>query len=232
MQHAVLRADQLSLTYDDRPVVQDVSLSFDAPGTVAVTGPSGSGKTSLLHCLAGLERDHVGTVTLLGRDFASLSADELAALRLGSVGFVFQSSDLVPELTLRQNIALPLELARVSRREVGARVDELVERLGLGESASRRPNRVSGGQAQRCAVARAVVARPRVVFADEPTGALDCENREIVLDLLLDEVRAIEGLLVAVTHDPDVAARFDDQVVLTDGRVVVERTAHVHGRTV
>lgn len=220
MSSDILRAERLSLSYGAQQVLREVSIRFDQPETVAITGLSGSGKTSLLYCLSGLERDIGGSVTLLGHELGELSADELAELRLSQVGFVFQSSDLVPELTLRQNIALPLQLARVPRRRVTARVDELVLRLGLQESADRRPSQVSGGQAQRCAVARAVVALPKIVFADEPTGALDRANRDIVLQMLVDQVREIDGLLVTVTHDPEVAAQFDRQITLSDGEVI------------
>jgi len=217
---SLLRADGLSLRYGDHQVLHDVSVDFPVPEAVAITGPSGSGKTSLLYALSGLERGVTGSVTVAGREIGSLSVAALSDLRLREVGFVFQSADLVPELTLRQNIALPLELAGTPRREVRARVRELEQTLGIAGCAHRRPSRVSGGQAQRCAVARAVAARPQIVFADEPTGALDQRNRDVVLALLLDQVREHEGLLVAVTHDPDVAARFDRRIALLDGCVV------------
>lgn len=227
-----MRAEGLSLSYGQEPVLRDVSVAFPEPEAVAITGPSGSGKTSLLYGLSGLERRVSGSVFLLGEDVTRLSADALANVRLQRFGFVFQSSDLVPELTLRQNVALPLQLARTPRAEVRDRVNELLIKLDLAESADRRPAQVSGGQAQRCAVARAVVARPKVVFADEPTGALDRRNREVVLDLLLDQVRQIDALLVTVTHDPGVASRHQRRISLQDGEVVEDvreaRLAH-HG---
>ncbi len=217
---SILSADGLSIRYGANTVLAHVSLDFERSESVAITGPSGSGKTTLLYCLAGLERDVTGTVALHGQILSDLDPDELARLRLNNVGFVFQSADLVPELTLRQNIALPLELAGMRRRQVRERVTELLAMLDLDKSADRRPAQVSGGQAQRCAVARAVVARPSVVFADEPTGALDSKNRDQVLELLLDQVRRIGGLLITVTHDLDVAERFDRRIALVDGRVV------------
>ena len=216
----ILSADGLSIGFGHDDVLRDVSLVFDVAEAVAITGPSGSGKTTLLYCLAGLERGIRGSVRLLGRSLDGLDAVELAELRLRNVGFVFQSADLVPELTLRQNIALPLELARVRRREVRDRVGELLHTLDLADEADRRPAQVSGGQAQRCAVARAVALRPSVVFADEPTGALDTKNRDRVMSLLLQQVADISGLLVTVTHDGAVAARFDRRIDLADGRVV------------
>jgi putative ABC transport system ATP-binding protein len=128
----------------------------------------------------------------------------------------------VPELTLKENISLPLELGGTGRRETSSRVDELIELLELADCASRRPRQVSGGQAQRCAVARAVATKPAIVFADEPTGALDSSNRDRVLALLLEQVEACGALLIAVTHDPSIAARFDRRVSLVDGQIVTD----------
>lgn len=215
----ILRAKDVTLKYGSEEVLRGISVAFRKSEAVAITGPSGSGKTSLLYCLSGLERLATGTITLLDNRLSDLTPDKLSKLRLGRVGFVFQSSDLVPELTLRQNIALPLELGRIGRRKVSERVNELVNVLGLAESADRKPSQVSGGQAQRCAVARAVAARPTIVFADEPTGALDQRNRDLVLGLLLEQVRAIDGALVTVTHDPEVASWFDRRISLADGQV-------------
>lgn len=218
----ILSAEGLSIGFRHEDVLRDISLVFDVAEAVAITGPSGSGKTTLLYCLAGLERGIRGCVRLLGRSLDGLDAAELAELRLRNVGFVFQSSDLVPELTLRQNVALPLELAGVRRRAVRHRVDELLHALDLADEADRRPAQVSGGQAQRCAVARAVALRPSVVFADEPTGALDTKNRDRVMSLLLQQVADISGLLVTVTHEVEVASRFDRRIDLADGRVVCD----------
>jgi putative ABC transport system ATP-binding protein len=216
----VLRADALRVSLGGHEVLHGIDIALGADRSVAVTGPSGSGKSTLLYALAGLERASSGSVSALGADLSLLDPDELSDLRLRRFGFVFQSADLVPELSLRENIALPLELAGARRSEVRARVDELVERLGLSGSASRRPSQVSGGQAQRAAVARAVVAGPAVVLADEPTGALDSGNRDAVLKLLFEQVSRCRALLVLVTHDPDVAALCAEQVHLLDGRVV------------
>jgi putative ABC transport system ATP-binding protein len=216
----VLRADALRVSLGGHEVLHGIDIALGADRSVAVTGPSGSGKSTLLYALAGLERASSGSVSALGADLSLLDPDELSDLRLRRFGFVFQSADLVPELSLRENIALPLELAGARRSEVRARVDELVERLGLSGSASRRPSQVSGGQAQRAAVARAVVAGPAVVLADEPTGALDSGNRDAVLELLFEQVSRCRALLVLVTHDPDVAALCAEQVHLLDGRVV------------
>jgi putative ABC transport system ATP-binding protein len=192
-----------------------------APGEiVALVGPSGSGKSSLLYCLAGLIPPDQGKVTFNGVDLVALSDDERSDLRREHFGFVFQFGELVPELTLRENIALTLELNGVPRRERRATVRDLIDRLDLSAHADRRPVRVSGGQAQRAALARAVAHRPAVVFADEPTGALDSRNGAIVLDLLVRLARDDGSAVVLVTHDERVAARADRVIRMNDGRCV------------
>ncbi len=214
-----LVVEGLCVDLGGQPVLSSVNLTLPAATTVAVTGPSGAGKSTLLNALGGLQPAAHGRVVVAGRVLNRLSDDERAELRLREVGFVLQSSGLVPELSLQENIALPLELAGMRRRGVRDRVAEVVAQLGLTTCARRRPSEVSGGQAQRAAVARAVAARPSVVLADEPTGALDSTNREIVLDLLLEQVERCGSLLVLVTHDPQVAARCARQVRIVDGRV-------------
>ncbi|WP_409483772.1 ABC transporter ATP-binding protein [Arsenicicoccus dermatophilus] len=212
--------EDLWVGYGQAPVLRGISLELSAPGSVAVVGPSGSGKTTLLYAMAGLERPDRGRVRLLGVDTAAATPEALAALRLGSVGFVVQRADLVPELTLAENVELPLELLRWGRRSRRQRVNELVERLGLTECAGRRPAAVSGGQAQRAAIGRAVATGPQVIFADEPTGALDSRNGTAVLDLLLEESQRCQALLVMVTHDPVQAGRLGGEIALVDGQVV------------
>ena len=221
----VLVSTELQLFYQAQHVLRGVSTRIARGETVAITGPSGSGKTTLLYCLSGLEFPQQGRVELLGRDVAGMARDELSDLRLRHIGFVFQSADLVPELTLSQNIALPLELAGCVRRVVRERVAELVDVLGLTECEDRRPAQVSGGQAQRAAVGRALSARPALIFADEPTGALDSANRDVVLDLLLTQVRELGASLVTVTHDEKVAERFGRRVQLADGLILSDSGA-------
>jgi putative ABC transport system ATP-binding protein len=152
-------------------------------------------------------------------DLSSLGTEALAAVRRQHFGFVFQFAELVPELSLRDNISLPLELLRVPRRERQERVEHLLAKLDLSEHADRRPSQVSGGQAQRAAVGRALVHRPSVVFADEPTGSLDSRNGQVVLELFLAASRDIGAAVVLVTHDPNVASWADREVVVRDGRV-------------
>lgn len=194
-----------------------------APGErVALVGPSGSGKTTFLYCLAGLLRPAGGQVMFNGKELTKLSDEERSELRLRSFGFVFQFAELVPELTIRENIALPLDLAGIRRAERIERVSALLARLGLTAEADRRPAQVSGGQAQRAAVARAVVHKPSVVFADEPTGSLDTANGEAVINLLFGLAEEQGSAVVLVTHDPKVAGRADRVLELRDGCLLSE----------
>ena len=197
-----------------------ISINF-APGTfTAVMGPSGSGKSTFLHCAAGLDRPTSGTVHIDGRPLADLNERKLTELRRERIGFVFQSFNLLPALTVWQNVCLPQELD--GRRANHKAVREVLDRVGLGDRHKHRPGELSGGQQQRVAIARALVARPAVIFADEPTGALDTQTAADVLELLREPVRTQGQTVVMVTHDP-VAASYADQVVfLADGRIADE----------
>jgi putative ABC transport system ATP-binding protein len=200
-----------------------VDASF-GPGTfTAVMGPSGSGKSTLLQCAAGLDRPDEGTVVVAGTDLGQLSEAQLARLRRASVGFVFQSFNLLPSLTAAENVALPLRLAgtRVRRRVL----EDALARVGLEDRAGHRPSELSGGQQQRVAIARALLHRPAVVFADEPTGALDSVSARRTLGLLRALVDGTGGgehrpTVVMVTHDPVAAASADSVLFLADGRIV------------
>lgn len=200
--------------------LDEVSLDFAAGSWTAVMGPSGSGKSTLLHCAAGLERCTSGQILLAGRDtttdITAAGDAELTALRRRDIGFVFQSFNLIGSLTAEQNVALPLRLGgqRVSTKDVRA----VLASVGLGDRARHRPRELSGGQQQRVAIARAMITRPAVLFADEPTGALDSKAARTVLGLM----RALAGAgqtIVMVTHDPAAAASADSVVFLSDGRV-------------
>ncbi|GAA5055522.1 ABC transporter ATP-binding protein [Thermocatellispora tengchongensis] len=192
-----------------------------APGTfTAVMGPSGSGKSTLLHCAAGLDRPTEGTVRIDGTDLGTLDETGLTVLRRGRVGFVFQAFNLVSALTAEQNVALPLRLA--GRPADPVEVRAALAEVGLTGRGGHRPSQLSGGEQQRVAIARALIARPSVLFADEPTGALDTTTSRTVLRLLRDLVDHQRQTLVMVTHDP-VAASYADRVLfLADGRVVEE----------
>ncbi len=195
-----------------------VSMRFPSAKWIAVMGPSGSGKSTLLHCAAGLETVTSGEVFLAGADITGASDEELTGLRRDTIGFVFQSSNLIGSLTAEQNVALPLRLGghRVSMRGIR----DVLANLGLADRRKHRPRELSGGQRQRVAIARAMVARPAVLFADEPTGALDSSSARTVLDLLRGMVDTWGQSIVMVTHDPAAAARADTVLFLSDGRIV------------
>lgn len=216
----MLVAHGLTVTYGATMALTDVSACVVGGEVVAVTGSSGSGKTTLLHCLAGLVRPARGEVTLDGSAVTGLGSEELAELRRRKFGFVFQFAELVPELTLYENVALPLQLLGVPRQDVRRRVDALLEQLHLSPQARSRPAQVSGGQAQRAAVARALIHHPAVVFADEPTGSLDTRNGQQVLALLLALSRERNASVILVTHDRLVAASADRELRMADGRLV------------
>ena len=197
--------------------LREVSVGLPQGGFTAIMGPSGSGKSTFLHCAAGLDRPSAGTVRLGGTDLSGLSETKLTELRRERAGFVFQAFNLVSSLTVSQNITLPLRLA--GRRADGARLAEVVRRVGLTERTHHRPGQLSGGQQQRVAIARALIADPEVIFADEPTGALDTMTAREVLVLLRETVDTMGQTIVMVTHDPVAAAYADTVLFLADGRI-------------
>ena len=214
----LLVADRLTKSFGPTTALERASLQVMAGEVVAVMGPSGSGKSTLLHCLAGIVAPDSGQVRYQGQDIGAMSDTARSALRRGEFGFVFQFGQLVPELTCLENVALPLRLNRRSRRAAERRAAEWLERLEVAEVADKRPGEVSGGQGQRVAVARALVTAPKVIFADEPTGALDSLNGERVMRLLTDAARQTHAAVVLVTHEARVAAYSDREVVVRDGR--------------
>ncbi len=214
----LLEGTGLSKAFGQTPALSDAGLCVDAGEIVAVMGPSGSGKSTLLHCLAGIVRPDAGRVVFDGRDVTAMSDAERSNLRLREYGFVFQFGQLVPELPCVENVALPLRLEGVRRREAERRALEWMERLEVRDVARQLPGQVSGGEGQRVAVARALVSEPRVLFADEPTGALDSLNGERVMRLLTAAAHDADVAVVLVTHEPRVAAYSDREVVVRDGR--------------
>jgi len=214
----LLVAASLRKSYGRTPALEDASLSVRPGEVVAVMGPSGSGKSTLLHCLAGIVVPDGGEVRYAGRSLAAMSDGQRSALRRTEFGFVFQFGQLVPELSCLENVAMPLRLAGVRRRAAEAEAAGWLERLEVADLAGQRPGEVSGGQGQRVAVARALVGRPRVVFADEPTGALDSLNGERVMRLLTDAAHDCGAAVVLVTHEARVAAYSDREVVVRDGK--------------
>jgi putative ABC transport system ATP-binding protein len=196
----------------------DVTATFYAGTITSVVGPSGSGKSTLLQCAAGLDRPSSGTVRLGGTDLTGLSRRRLSVLRRRRVGFVFQSLNLVPTLSVAENIALPLRLDR--RRVDKDTVRRLADQVGIARELRRLPSRLSGGQQQRVAIARALITDPEVIFADEPTAALDPRNSDIVMQLLRQAAQELGRTVIVVTHEPRVAAQADRALVLDRGRLV------------
>jgi len=225
---SILTLSKVSKTYRsggrDLHVLDAIDLAV-APGElVAILGPSGSGKSTLLGLMAGLDRPSAGEVWLRDQPLHALDEDRLAILRRTAVGFVFQSYQLLPQLTARENVLLPLELAGVARAQEEA--DHLLEVVGLGARAHHYPSQLSGGEQQRTAVARAYAAGPDLLLADEPTGNLDSHTGALVLDVLVDLQRSRGTTLVLVTHDPAIAERAERRVHLLDGRIARdERTS-------
>ncbi|HEU4680243.1 MAG TPA: ABC transporter ATP-binding protein [Gemmatimonadales bacterium] len=227
MHTTILRCQSLSRTYSsggrDLTVLKDITFSLEPGGFLAILGPSGSGKTTLLGLLAGLDRPSTGSVHLDGQDLGALTEDQRARVRAEKIGFVFQSFQLIPTLTAQENVRVPLEL----RGEDGAadRARELLARVGLGGREHHYPSQLSGGEQQRVALARGFSIRPKVLFADEPTGNLDAKTGATIIDLMVELNRDLSTTLVLVTHDLDLAGRASRTIRLADGRVVADSAA-------
>jgi putative ABC transport system ATP-binding protein len=206
---------------DNQVVALDgVTTEFGRGTFTAIMGPSGSGKSTLMQCAAGLDQPTSGSVLLEGQEISEMNETELTMLRRDRIGFVFQSFNLLPVLTVRQNVTLPLRLA--GRRPARGTVSTVLDRVGLAQRSNHRPSELSGGQQQRVAIARALVTEPAVLFADEPTGALDTKTARDVLSLLRHSAQTVGQTIVMVTHDP-VAASYADRVLfLADGRLAGE----------
>jgi putative ABC transport system ATP-binding protein len=215
----VIEARNVSLSFGSTPALRGASLWVRQGEIVAVMGPSGSGKSTLLHCLAGILVPDSGEVHFNGSRLDTLSDDKRSGLRRDLFGFVFQSGQLVPELTAEENVALPLLLSGTRRGPAMTAARKWFRTLGLDGLETRRSGELSGGQAQRVALARGLVAEPEVLFADEPTGALDSMSGELVMDLLTAAARERGTTVVLVTHDARVAAYADREVVVRDGTV-------------
>ena len=220
MSEPMIAAENISRRFGATVALAGASVEVASGEIVAVMGASGSGKSTLLHCLAGILIPDAGDVRYRETRLDRLPERERSRLRREEFGFVFQFGELVPELSVRENVALPLRLGGMPRREADGRGLAWLKRLEVDDVADRQPGEVSGGQRQRVAVARALVAGPRVLFADEPTGALDSLNGERVMTLLSDAARTHGTTVVLVTHEARVAAYADREVVMRDGRVV------------
>ncbi len=215
----IIEAQGLVLSFGETPALRGASLSVERGEVLAVMGPSGSGKSTLLYCLAGILSPDAGVVRFDGQRLDNLSEKERSKLRRDRFGFVFQFGQLVPELTAEENVALPLLLGGMPRGEALTAARGWFERLGLEGMERHRTGEMSGGQTQRVALARGLVAQPDVLFADEPTGSLDSLNGELVMDLLTRTAREQGSTVILVTHEARVAAYADREVVVRDGLV-------------
>ncbi|WP_054056104.1 ABC transporter ATP-binding protein [Alloactinosynnema sp. L-07] len=208
----------LHLSFGQTKALDGAAMTVGRGEIVAVMGPSGSGKSTLLHCMAGIVAPVSGSIVYDGQELTAMSDKRRSELRRTEFGFVFQFGQLVPELTCLENVALPLRLGGTSRAKAERAALEWLGRLEVDGVADKRPGEVSGGQGQRVAVARALVTGPKVIFADEPTGALDSLNGEQVMSLLVHTAKETGAAIVLVTHEPRVAAYSDREVVVRDGR--------------
>ncbi len=231
---SIIHTESLTKIYGspDQPIyaLNQVNLSVEEAELVAIMGPSGSGKSTLLYLLGGLDQPTSGKVWLRDADMSVMKDDALSRLRRESLGFVFQFFNLIPVLTARENVAMPLILDGVARAEALKRADESLARVGLSDRASHRPSELSGGQQQRAALARALIAKPAVILADEPTGNLDSRASDEVIQMLRQTVDQWKQTMILVTHDPRVAAYADRIVFLKDGKVADENRLKGQGK--
>ena len=226
MSDAVIRIEDLHKSYETSagffPALKDVSLNIAAGEFVAIMGPSGSGKSTFMNLLGCLDKPSAGRYVLDGRDVAELDKDELALLRNRTIGFVFQGFNLLPRMSLLENVALPLIYCGVERDTRQQRARDALDKVGLKDYAASMPNKISGGQQQRVAIARALINRPRLLLADEPTGNLDSRTSEEIMALFEELNR--EGItIVLVTHEADIARHAKRQVKFHDGRIVSDQ---------
>jgi putative ABC transport system ATP-binding protein len=229
MDETAIRTDGVSRSYQmgDALVraVDDVSIAIRPKEFVALLGSSGSGKSTLLNLMAGLDRPTSGAIFAHGRNLAEMSSEDLAQHRSHTVGMVFQAFNLLPRMTLEENVELPLRLAEVERNDRAGRVREAVERVRLAARLTHRPSELSGGEQQRAALARALVNRPTILLADEPTGNLDSATGDAILHLLREINDSLGMTIVMVTHDRDRAARFAHRIVtMADGKLISDGT--------
>ena len=215
----IISARGLRKTFGRTEALRGIDLDISPGEVVAVMGPSGSGKSTLLHCLAGVLVPDAGEVLLEGVALGALSERDRSRLRLTRLGFVFQFGQLLPDLSAVDNVAIPLLLAGLNRVTAHARALDWLDRFGIADKADALPPTLSGGESQRVAVARAMVARPSVLFADEPTGSLDSLAGELVMAAMLDQVREHGTTVVLITHDARIASYADREVIVRDGRL-------------
>ena len=218
--NSIISAKNIKKSYGKTPVLHGVSLDVKQGEVLAIMGPSGSGKSTLLHSLAAIIPVDSGEIIFDGRNIAKFSDNKRSVLRRTAFGFVFQFSQLVPELTVIDNVALPLLLNGVSRNKAYAEAKKWLEAVELADKHESTPGEISGGQAQRVAIARAMVVQPKILFADEPTGSLDSLNSEHVMELFIKTAKDNGTTVIMVTHEPTIAAYADREIVVRDGIIV------------
>jgi len=223
MNKVVLKCDNVSKSYKDGQlnvnVLNQLRLDVLEGQSVSIIGSSGSGKSTLMHILGGLDKPTSGSVVLMGQDLSQLGQKQLGLLRNQYLGFVYQFHHLLPEFSALENVMMPLLIGKMKKAEAEQRAVEMLEKAGLKKRIQHRPSELSGGERQRAAIARALVTRPKCLLADEPTGNLDRKNAQNVLDMMLDLKSELNTSLIVVTHDDELAGRFDRVMLMHDGRL-------------
>ncbi|PIT14185.1 lipoprotein releasing system, ATP-binding protein [Snodgrassella alvi] len=219
----VIECEHVCKTYDDGylqvSVLDDLHFNVRRGQSISIVGASGSGKSTLLHLLGGLDTPSGGTIRLMGQDITQLSQKAVGQLRNQYLGFVYQFHHLLPEFSALENVMMPLLIGRMSKAQAEEQAKAMLDKVGLKQRMAHRPGELSGGERQRAAIARAMVTHPACILADEPTGNLDRKNAGNVLDIMLDLQHELDTSLVVVTHDDELAARFDEVLTVTDGRL-------------
>ncbi|WP_370389749.1 lipoprotein-releasing ABC transporter ATP-binding protein LolD [Snodgrassella alvi] len=220
----VIECEHVSKTYDDGhlqvSVLDDLNFKIGSGRSISVVGASGSGKSTLLHLLGGLDTPSSGSIRLMGRDITELSQKAIGQLRNQYLGFVYQFHHLLPEFTALENVMMPLLIGHMPKAQAEEQARAMLDKVGLKQRLAHRPGELSGGERQRAAIARALVTHPACILADEPTGNLDRKNASNVLDMMLDLQHELGTSLIVVTHDDELAVRFDDVLTVSDGKLI------------
>lgn len=220
----VIECEHVSKTYDDGhlqvSVLDDLNFKIGSGRSISVVGASGSGKSTLLHLLGGLDTPSSGSIRLMGRDITELSQKAIGQLRNQYLGFVYQFHHLLPEFTALENVMMPLLIGHMPKAQAEEQARAMLDKVGLKQRLAHRPGELSGGERQRAAIARALVTHPACILADEPTGNLDRKNASNVLDMMLDLQHELGTSLVVVTHDDELAIRFDEVLTVSDGKLI------------